>query len=157
MGLFQPRQSTVVIPGTQGYEEATGTAWADYDPQRANQLLDEMGLDKRNADGYRLRADGEVLSVTVVVSDLLPMWVSVTELALQQWEELGIKTSIKATTPTSNNTVRDKLHPQIVRTRSTIPRFIKGSDHTVLCQYGNQGSTPTCVLVGRDVRSTGAC
>ena len=96
-GMMQPRQSTVVLPYVQGYEEETGTAWADYDPQRANQLLDEMGLDKRNADGYRLRSDGKVLSVTVVTPDFIPRWVSTSEIAIQQWEELGINFSIKVT------------------------------------------------------------
>ena len=30
--------------------------YAQYDPDLASQLLDEMGLDQRDADGFRLRA-----------------------------------------------------------------------------------------------------
>ena len=32
-------------------------AFAQYDVDLANQLLDEMGLDKRDADDFRLRLD----------------------------------------------------------------------------------------------------
>ena len=33
---------------------------AEYDQERANQLLDAVGLDQRNADGWRLGPDGKV-------------------------------------------------------------------------------------------------
>ena len=34
------------------------TMWATYDPQQANAMLDAIGLDKKDAEGYRLRSDG---------------------------------------------------------------------------------------------------
>ena len=43
LGLGVPRQATV-LPESRYFEEEFATAYAQYDPQRANQLLDEMGL-----------------------------------------------------------------------------------------------------------------
>ena len=53
------------IPTSKYYKEEYGQAWAQYDPDLANQLLDEMGLDQRDADGFRLRPDGEKLSYLI--------------------------------------------------------------------------------------------
>jgi peptide/nickel transport system substrate-binding protein len=35
------------------------TKWATLDVNQANQLLDKIGLDKKDAEGYRLRTDGQ--------------------------------------------------------------------------------------------------
>ena len=43
------------MPSSKYYKEKYGTAWAQYDPDLANKLLDEMGLDKRDGEGFRLR------------------------------------------------------------------------------------------------------
>jgi peptide/nickel transport system substrate-binding protein len=53
------------MPMSKYYKEKYGTAWAQYDPELANELLDEMGLDQRDAEGWRLRADGERLRFNI--------------------------------------------------------------------------------------------
>ena len=45
--------------------DAGPPTYIDYDPQKANQLLDEIGLTERNEEGYRLRPDGKVLEVVI--------------------------------------------------------------------------------------------
>ncbi|OLP62025.1 peptide ABC transporter substrate-binding protein [Xaviernesmea oryzae] len=40
----------------------------DYDPDRANKLLDEAGWSERNANGYRIK-DGKTLTVEVLIGD----------------------------------------------------------------------------------------
>ncbi len=43
------------LPQTSGsifYEKKWAKAYAEYDPERANKLLDEIGLDKQNKEGY---------------------------------------------------------------------------------------------------------
>jgi peptide/nickel transport system substrate-binding protein len=96
-GLATPRQATL-IPTVSFYKEEWGTAYAQYDPDQSNQILDEMGLDRKDADGYRLRPDGATLSVVVE-------WVPgegpkgpVAELVRQYWEEIGIKVALKEQT-----------------------------------------------------------
>lgn len=66
-GSVQPWQ---VAPPTSNpyYHEAAATVAIEYDPEKANVLLDGMGLDKRDANGWRLRPDGKTLEITIVAS-----------------------------------------------------------------------------------------
>jgi len=50
-----------MIPGSKFRDEELITRYTEFDPDRANELLDEMGLTERNNDGIRLRPDGEAL------------------------------------------------------------------------------------------------
>ena len=43
------------VPTSLFFEDWMPGHYAQYDPDLANQLLDEMGLDQRDADGFRLR------------------------------------------------------------------------------------------------------
>ena len=52
------------MPSTSYYKPEWGNHFAQYDPALANELLDKVGLDAFDADGYRLRPDnGEPLSL----------------------------------------------------------------------------------------------
>ena len=92
LGKGTPRQATV-HPTCSFYKEEWGKAYAEYDPAKANKLLDEMGLDKRDKDGYRLRPDGKTLLIVIShAGDAAPMLIS--ELVKGYWEDVGVKTSI---------------------------------------------------------------
>ncbi len=96
-GLATPRQATI-IPSTSYYEEEWGEAYAQYDPDEANRLLDEMGLTERDKDGFRKRPDGETLLLMVEYSsDISPsMLIPILELVGEYWQDVGIKTTIKS-------------------------------------------------------------
>ena len=57
-GLGRESADTVLPESPLFQEPNTPTAWANHDPARANALLDEMGLDKRDDDGSALLPDG---------------------------------------------------------------------------------------------------
>ena len=64
-GLGTPRHAvpgplTAYHPGT-AYESENPLI--QFDPDEANRLLDGLGLDKKNAEGFRLRPDGKVLEI----------------------------------------------------------------------------------------------
>lgn len=88
------RESTnMVLPGSPLYKQAYARAWAVYDPDKANALLDEMGLTERDDDGTRLMPDGRPIHIIVdsagestEESDLL--W-----LVRDGWSKIGIKLS----------------------------------------------------------------
>lgn len=63
-GLFEPRQASPVS-GSPNYDPEFETRWAEYDPARANALLDELGLTV-GSDGIRVRPDGERLSFRIL-------------------------------------------------------------------------------------------
>lgn len=89
-GLFEPRQASPVS-GSPNYDPEFETKWVDFDVDRANSLLDEMGLDQRNDAGIRLRPDGDPLVITILFTDALGGSRS-DEVTLVEgyWETLGI-------------------------------------------------------------------
>jgi len=95
LGLAEPTQATLPLPSPY-YEERFGRAYAQYDPQRAKQLLDEIGL-KTSKEGYRLRPDGKPLVLVIELAPWLPFHEPAAELIKDYWEKIGIKTSIDAT------------------------------------------------------------
>jgi peptide/nickel transport system substrate-binding protein len=95
LGLGEPRQYTVPS-GTSYLQPEWETAFADFDPERANQMLDDLGLTERNADGIRLLADGEPLQI--VVSYAEGAWsgsVAAHELVQEYWREIGVDMQIR--------------------------------------------------------------
>ena len=73
-GLAIPQQATISreswhfqTPEGKRTFDAWAKSYADYDIRRANRLLDEIGLTKRDSDGYRLRQDGQRLSILIDV------------------------------------------------------------------------------------------
>ena len=90
LGLGEPRQASLVT-GVKYYDPEWEKAFAEYDPERANKLLDEIGLEKRDKEGYRLRPDGKRLELIIEYTE--PR--SELELIKSYIESLGIKVLLK--------------------------------------------------------------
>lgn len=95
LGTGEPRQESF-ISGTRYYSEKWEKAYAEYDPQKANTLLDEIGLTRRDAAGFRLRPDGKVLSVIIEFTSAFGPWPDAVELTKGYWEAVGVKTSLRS-------------------------------------------------------------
>lgn len=94
LGMGKPRQAAV-IPQSPYYKEEYEKAYAEYNPTKANQLLDKIGLTKRDKDGFRLRPDGKTLTVTIEYAPLFGPWTDVVTMVKKYWESVGIKTLLK--------------------------------------------------------------
>lgn len=92
LGKAVPSQAMIVSTASF-YEDWWGKAYIEYDPNKANELLDEMRLDKKNARGYRLRPDGKVLHIEILIH--YPETIPVYELIKDYWEKVGIRVTIK--------------------------------------------------------------
>ncbi len=73
------------------YWEAQAKNLIEHDPDRANAYLDEMGLTERDGDGYRLRPDGERLSIVFEYAAVFGAWGDIAELLTGDWGELGVE------------------------------------------------------------------
>jgi len=94
-GMAVPCQSTV-SPDCSFYKKEWAEAYAQYDPEQANKLLDEMGLRWDEQHQYRLRPDGKTLSVTIeMVEGLFPGMTKVCELIKEYWGKVGVKVNLK--------------------------------------------------------------
>ncbi|RPH98218.1 MAG: hypothetical protein EHM72_12965 [Calditrichaeota bacterium] len=69
---------------------------AEYDPVKANRLLDDMGLAWDANHQYRLQPDGKKLT-TVVIFNQQTFPVELLEFVRQDWQDVGMETILKET------------------------------------------------------------
>jgi peptide/nickel transport system substrate-binding protein len=75
------------------YNERLATQYTEYSVELANQYLDMVVPDK-DEEGYRLRPDGERLSIVFTVSNNLSYgtnWVQIAELLIGYWDAVGVE------------------------------------------------------------------
>ena len=78
-------------PGHPWYHETLGRQFTQYDPARANAMLDELGYNKKDGQGFRLRPDGQKVFFAVdVIPTLAPDQVDALELVKRHWAAIGV-------------------------------------------------------------------
>lgn len=83
--------ANTVLPRSPLYRKRYAEAWADYDPERANALLDDIGLSARDDRGIRLLPDGRPAEIIVDTAGESTETTDVLELIEDTWREVGIK------------------------------------------------------------------
>lgn len=78
-----------------GFGELPQWVPGEYDPDKANALLDEAGLDERDSDGWRLGPDGNRFDVPFEIHARYPDRVPVTELVVDHLRAVGLHASFK--------------------------------------------------------------
>ncbi len=96
-GTATPRQYSPLKQSPQYYAEGSN-AYIEYDPERANQLLDEAGYAARDAEGFRLWKDGSgTLSFTVEGTALTGDPIEdAAQTMVKYFADVGIKAAYKA-------------------------------------------------------------
>ncbi len=95
LGLGTPGSPVVAETGIHTPGPEYRDLWATFDPERANRMLDEIGLTERDADGYRLRTDnGERLIIEVTTIPAFLPNTQIAEMVREQWADVGIFTNI---------------------------------------------------------------
>jgi len=70
-------------------------SWAQHDPDLANQMLDDLGLTERDADGFRLAPNGEELLLIISATTAWPAETpELMELVKGYWAEVGINATV---------------------------------------------------------------
>lgn len=95
LGQGTKRQATINETASF-FKQEWGDHYATFDPEQANSLLDELGLDQRDGNGIRLRADGQPLTFQL---EFLPQEgpkAEVCELVVRHWADLGIEVEAAA-------------------------------------------------------------
>lgn len=95
-----------VLPQSPLYRPEYRAAWSQFDLKQANQLLDEIGLTKRNSDGIRLMPDGRPLEIVIETAGEDTEQTDVLQLIHDTWMQAGIKLFIK---PSQRAVFRDRV------------------------------------------------
>ena len=82
-----------------GFVSLPETVPSEYSVAEANKLLDQMGLGKRNQEGYRLRPDGKVFDMLIECGAQAPDLLPLSELIVEYLKNIGIKASLKRIDP----------------------------------------------------------
>ena len=91
-GVGKPRSATIVSTNSY-FKQEWEQAYAQHDPERASALLDEIGLTERDADGFRIRPDGEPFLQILEHSNEAD--VPVLELYKEHFAAVGLKTEVR--------------------------------------------------------------
>ncbi|MBB3146249.1 peptide/nickel transport system substrate-binding protein [Phyllobacterium trifolii] len=93
-GLGVPSADTL-LPESPLFKPEYANAWIDHDTERANALLDEAGLQNRDADGIRLLPDGRLAEITIETPGESSVDTDVLELVTDHWRKIGIALFIR--------------------------------------------------------------
>lgn len=104
-GLARESNNTV-LTGSPLYQASYQNDWAEFDIDKANQLLDDMGLDKRNDRDLRLMPDARPLEVILHTSGESTEETDVLELIGDGWLKLGIKLFVS---PSQREVFRERI------------------------------------------------
>ncbi len=95
LGQAEPMQATPADPNTVDFvTEEHLTPFVEYNPESANQLLDEIGLKDTDGDGLRDRPDGSILLIRLQYATQGGP-VKMHELIKSYWEDIGIRLDLK--------------------------------------------------------------
>ena len=105
-GLGRPSADTV-LPASPLFRPEYRNAWANYDIEQANALLDAAGLDQRNGDGIRLLPDGRPLQIIVDTAGESTEESDVLELIKKYWKKAGVDLFTK---PSQREVFRNRVY-----------------------------------------------
>ncbi len=91
-GQTEPAQ---IAPGidSPNHNERLLHAFTDYDPARANQLLDDLGLTQRDTEGYRTLADGRRLTFVINITDFTV--IGPAQFVVDDWARVGVRAVVR--------------------------------------------------------------
>ena len=97
IGLATPSNNTI-MSRSELFKPEYATKWAKYDPKAANKLLDEVGLNKRDAQGIRLLPDGRDATIIVEHASEETEDSDALQLIADYFKKVGIKLLFKPQT-----------------------------------------------------------
>lgn len=103
--LAKPGAMTV-LPASPYFEQANRDAWASYDVDQANALLDEAGLSDRGPDGIRLLPDGRPMEVVIETAGERQEVENAIQIITDDWRQIGVKLVMR---PLDRDILRNRI------------------------------------------------
>lgn len=104
-GLARPAANTV-LDGSPLFDADLASRWAEFDPDEADWLLDDMGLVERDRDGTRLLPDGRPMMIVVETAGEEDEQTDILELIRDDWRGIGVELFIK---PSQRDVFRNRI------------------------------------------------
>lgn len=104
--LAKPGAMTV-LPSSPFFKQANRDAWAAYDVEQANALLDEAGLDTRGRNGIRLLPDGRPMEIVIETAGERQEVENALQIIADNWREIGVKLVFR---PLDRDILRNRIY-----------------------------------------------
>ena len=88
--------ANALLPDSPLYNEEHRKAWATYDPEQANALLDQLKMTWKDDDGIRHLPDGRRADLVIETADVDPSEIDALEVIKAQWAKIGIAVVIRS-------------------------------------------------------------
>ncbi len=95
LGTGEPRQP---VP-KKGHPYYPGDEYAykyiEYNPTLANEMLDKLGINKKDSEGYRLFPSGKRVTIELSVVPVFGSYPDIAQLIAKDWQKVGIATNVQ--------------------------------------------------------------
>ncbi|NKB75706.1 MAG: ABC transporter substrate-binding protein [Gammaproteobacteria bacterium] len=98
--------NNTVLPQCSLFKPEYQTAWAHYDIDQANKMLDALGLTDRDDRGIRLMENGEPVEIILQTAGESTEETDILELVGESWKKVGIKLHTK---PSQREVFRERV------------------------------------------------
>lgn len=96
-----------VLPQSPFFKQEYRDAWADFDIERANAMLDDMGLTDRTGDGIRKLADGRPMEFIIETAGERQEVENALQIVTDNWRDIGIKLIMR---PLDRDILRNRIY-----------------------------------------------
>ena len=104
--LAKPGAMTV-LPYSPFFEQKNRDAWAAYDIDAANALMDEAGLDKRGDNGIRLLPDGRPVEIVIETAGERQEVENALQIITDNWADIGVRLIMR---PLDRDILRNRVY-----------------------------------------------
>jgi len=155
-GLGQPQQYVAFSPTPSFVSPELEQWFAQYDPDMANSLLDEVGMVDTDGDGMRELPNGDKLILNLQFTTQ-GMSSKLIELVGQNWKDVGIDTTIKEVTTDEYRSAQSANQLDVTMFAKSQPMpVILGTAEMFIPPFDNYFNLRTAMLWGEYVESDGA-
>lgn len=136
-----------IHPSASFAKEEWYTYGTEYDPETANQMLDELGLDKKDADGFRLLPSGKRL-VVLANYTIQSIGSAAMNLVKSYWEAVGVKVELKeiATEQYRSLAANNDLDIASFTSGTTLEPSFLSNQYRFVPPFGDSMLEPICGL-----------
>ncbi|MDB4223593.1 ABC transporter substrate-binding protein [Granulosicoccus sp.] len=155
-GMGESKQYVGFTDSPPFVDEKWKQHFAEYDPELANKLLDEMGLNDVDGDGSRELLNGDKLVINLQFS-VQGAPAALVELVAQQWSAVGVQTTVKEVTPDEYRSAQSSNKLDVTMWRNGQPlAIVLGTNQIWVPPYHDYFTQRTNMLWAEWVDSAGA-
>jgi peptide/nickel transport system substrate-binding protein len=155
-GLGTPQQYVGFSPTPDFVTPEWEQHFAQFDPEMAKSLLDEIGVVDADGDGMRDLPNGDPLILNLQVATQ-GISIKIVELVGQSWRDVGINNTVKEVTSDEYRSSQSSNQLDVTLWEKSVPlAVVLGNGEIFIPPYDNYFNMRTAMLWGEYVDSDGA-